>query len=124
DGLAMSSRNTYLEGDERIRARALSRALRAAVLAARDARTAAAAVDPGMLREAATVILAAASGVQVDYVDVLDTEILAAPDTGPHQERQLLVAVAAHVGRSRLIDNVVVGDPADEARLLAATETD
>ena len=36
----------------------------------------------------------------------------------------LLVAIAAFVGPARLIDNVVIGDEEDEARLLAATDTD
>ncbi len=64
-----------------------------------------------------------------DYVEVLDADTLAPPDDhrGEGDGRtaevppQLLVAVAAHVGPARLIDNVVVGDVEDEERLLAAT---
>ena len=76
----------------------------------------------------------------IDYleqtpVEVLDPDRLAPPDgraTGRGEDvgrtihdgeaEHLLVAVAAHVGPARLIDNVVVGDVSDEERLLQATE--
>lgn len=132
DGVAMSSRNRYLRGDDRVAARALSRALRAAVEVARAARSTGQPVDPMSIMQAAAGTLAAASGVRVDYVEALDAESLGPPDqrgqesTGGGvetlQERPLLVAVAAHVGPARLIDNVVIGDQADEDRLLAATD--
>ncbi len=148
DGLAMSSRNRYLEGEERTAARVVSRALRAAVEAARDARTRGQRPSAGMLREVAGVTLSAEPRARTDYVEVLDPGSLAPPDTtdttgttpdasargegggdagtGPRpgateDPQQLLVAVAAYVGAARLIDNVVVGDHADEERLLAAT---
>ncbi len=80
--------------------------------------------------DAVAATLAAAPGVTVDYVEVLDPETLAsarrraargeAGDGSPEVD-QLLVAVAAYVGPVRLIDNVVVGDTEDEDRLLAAT---
>jgi pantothenate synthetase len=85
------------------------------------------------MKQAAAGTLAAASGVRIDYVEALDAETLGPPDTrgqGPTgvsveapQERLLLVAVAAHVGTARLIDNVVIGDLADEERLLEATDS-
>lgn len=133
DGVAMSSRNRYLEGEDRLAARALSRALRAAVEEARAARLAGRPVDPGSIEQAAAGTLAAASGVRIDYVEALDADTLGPPDTrgqGPTgadveapQKRLLLVAVAAHVGTARLIDNVVIGDLADEDRLLEATDS-
>jgi pantoate--beta-alanine ligase len=133
DGVAMSSRNRYLTGQDRVAARALSRALRAAVEQARAARTAERPIDPGSIIDAATGTLAEASGVRIDYVEALDAETLGPPDTrgqGPTggdvespQKRLLLVAVAAHVGTARLIDNVVIGDLADEERLLEATSS-
>jgi len=92
DGLALSSRNRYLGDDQRVLALTLSKALRAG--AAAGAHGAAA-----VLR-AAREVLDAASGVELDYLQ------LASPDLGPvpaHGEARLLVA--AKVGTTRLIDN-------------------
>ena len=100
DGLALSSRNAYLSEAERPRALALSRGLRAAERAARegqrstDAIVAAAAEE---LREA---------GVDPEYLEARDAE-----DLSPVAElngRPVLVAVAAQVGKARLIDNVII----------------
>ncbi|MEX1177102.1 MAG: pantoate--beta-alanine ligase, partial [Nitriliruptor sp.] len=83
------------------------------------------------ISEEVAATLGADPGVTIDYVEVLDPETLTPPDAartargqagdGAPEARQLLVAVAASVGPVRLIDNVVVGDPEDEERLLAAT---
>jgi pantoate--beta-alanine ligase len=129
DGVAMSSRNRRLAADEREAAHALPRALREAVTVARGERAAGRSLDPDLLRGAATAILEAALGVEIDYVEVLDPNTLAPPDGTRRGEagesespEQLLVAVAAHVGPVRLIDNVVVGDPDDEDALLATRD--
>ena len=137
DGLAMSSRNLYLDDADREAATVLSRALRAAVEQAGRMRAAGDRLDPGMIREAADVTLRAEPRIRIDYVDVLDAATLAPPDAprgqapGPGPagsappldgEPRLLVAVAAHLGSARLIDNVVIGDLDDEERLLAATD--
>ncbi|MBW3621293.1 MAG: pantoate--beta-alanine ligase, partial [Actinobacteria bacterium] len=119
DGVAMSSRNRYLTGPDRAAARTLSRGLRAAVLAARDARDAGEVPTTGLLRDAATVTLAAEQRARIDYVEVLDPDTLGPP--GDDADRWL-VAVAAFVGPARLIDNVVVGERGDEDALLAATD--
>jgi pantoate--beta-alanine ligase len=135
DGLAMSSRNAYLDSEDRKAALALSRGLRSAVEAARRARATGTVIDPGMIEDAARVTLAAEPRARIDYVEVLDAATLAPPDATPTGEREqesaasqtvrpgehLLVAIAAHVGPARLIDNVVIGDTDDEDRLLAAT---
>ena len=99
-GLAMSSRNVYLMPDERERALALSRALRAAE------RT----VELGEL-DAARVLAAArgeleAAGVEPEYL-----ELRSATDLTPAQRvnGSTLLAVAARVGRARLIDNTILG---------------
>ncbi|WP_269857827.1 pantoate--beta-alanine ligase [Streptomyces sp. RPT161] len=96
DGLALSSRNRYLSDDERRRALALSRAL----FAGRDAL----ADGPDAVRKAARTVLDAADGVAVDYVALVDpadfTEA-ATGHTGP-----AVLAVAAGVGTTRLIDNI------------------
>lgn len=120
DGLALSSRNRRLSPDERAAALALSRGLRAAVLTAREGR-ARGRLLPSELRDAAAGVLAAAPGVQVDYLEVVDpAELTPLPEELPAAAR-VLVAGAVFVGPVRLIDNVEVGDDADEERLLAAT---
>ncbi len=129
DGLAMSSRNRRLDPAERRSARCLSRALRAGVAVARACRAGGRPIDVVRVADEVAGTLAAATGVTVDYVEVLDPETLAPPDAtprgqagdGPAEAQQLLVAVAADVGPVRLIDNVVLGDTDDEERLLAAT---
>jgi len=135
DGVAMSSRNRYLEAADRRAARALSRALRAAVVAGREGRSNGA-IDPASIATAARRTLGDESRVRVDYVEAIDADDLA-PLDGPFPAgdgsgeaspevrgtTRLLVAVAAHVGPARLIDNVVIGDLQDEDALLAATAT-
>ena len=138
DGLAMSSRNRYLQGDDRRTARALSQALRAAVVAARDARAGQRPVGTDLVREAAAGTLVEAPDLRLDYLEVLDPTTLQPPgqpldadqrgearqgqEDGRRTDKELLVAIAAFVGPARLIDNVVIGDEEDEARLLAATD--
>jgi pantoate--beta-alanine ligase len=98
DGLAMSSRNAYLEPADRERAVAISRALAAAEREARAGSLAA-----GL--DAARRELAAA-GIEPEYLEARDAENLEpASELG---ERPLLVAVAARVGAARLIDNVLI----------------
>lgn len=135
DGVAMSSRNRYLDPDQRLTARALSRTLREVVLADRaDRASAAGPMTAGMVEERARVILSAYDALTIDYVEVLDPEDLQPPDerrvttdTARQQDvdrertSRMLVALAAHVGPARLIDNVVLRDEEDEDRLLAAT---
>jgi pantoate--beta-alanine ligase len=98
DGLAMSSRNAYLEPPDRERATALSRALIAVEREAR-AGSLAAALD------AARAGLAAA-GIEPEYLEARDAETL--ETVSALGERPVLVAVAARVGAARLIDNVLI----------------
>mgnify|MGYP002631171412 FL=1 len=112
DGLAMSSRNALLAAGDRQAAPAIRAALVAAVAAIAAAGAAGAPAAP--LIDAITASIAA-SGGRVDYVAAVDTGTLAPVDTattGP-AARPTLIAVAAHYGAVRLIDNVVVGG-ADE----------
>jgi pantoate--beta-alanine ligase len=109
DGLAMSSRNRYLNQTERGQATALPRALEAAE----------AAVDAGE-RDAATVLAAArtvlrAAGLEPEYLEIVHPETLAPLD---EVRDEALVAVAAPVGRARLIDNATVRVvvPAEDSR--------
>ena len=103
DGLAMSSRNAYLDPEERERAAAISRALRAASRAAGEGET-----STARLVEIAISELRSA-GVQPEYVEARSAE-----DLSPIAElngQPVLMAVAARVGRARLIDNVVIVPP-------------
>jgi pantoate--beta-alanine ligase len=99
DGLALSSRNAYLSGDERERALALSRALRAAERA-----VAGGAYEAGAVLAAARAELDGA-GIEPEYLELRSTEDLSEVErvNGP-----TLLAVAARVGRARLIDNAVL----------------
>src|SRR4051812_12934733 len=101
DGLAMSSRNAYLGPEDRERAAALFRALRAAeaVAASGETRTAAA-------LDAARAELDRA-GIEPEYLEARDAQSLA--PIGSLNGRPVLVAVAARVGAARLIDNIVIG---------------
>ena len=101
DGLALSSRNAYLSPEERERALSLSRALRAAEAAV-----------AGGTRDAAAVVAAARdeldrAGVEPDYL-----QLRSATDLSPVERvnGSALLAVAARVGRARLIDNAILGD--------------
>jgi pantoate--beta-alanine ligase len=101
DGLAMSSRNAYLNPEERRRSAALIRALRAAEAVAASGET-----RPQVALDAARAELER-SGIEPEYLEARDAEGLA-----PAQSlngRPVLVAVAARVGQARLIDNLVIG---------------
>jgi pantoate--beta-alanine ligase len=98
DGLAMSSRNAYLVGDERLRALALTRALQVAHVAfAEGERNAAKLVD------AARMTLHMTDGVRLDYLELRDAETLELLEG--RLDRPAVMAVAAFVGNTRLIDN-------------------
>ncbi|HEX8907046.1 MAG TPA: pantoate--beta-alanine ligase [Longimicrobiaceae bacterium] len=96
DGLAMSSRNVYLSADERAAALALSRSLRRA-----QELYAAGERDAGVLRRALWEGLSV-QGVEPEYAEVVDPGTL-----GPVERAAdgVFCAVAARVGRTRLIDN-------------------
>jgi pantoate--beta-alanine ligase len=101
DGLALSSRNAYLSPEERERALGLSRALRAAE-----------ATVAGGERDAAAVLAAARAELDAHGVDPEYLELRTATDLSPVQRvnGSTLLAVAARVGRARLIDNTILGD--------------
>lgn len=100
DGLALSSRNSYLDAPEHERAGALSRALRAAERAGGEGASTRAALD-----EAGRVL--AEAGIEPEYLEARYADDLSPAPS--FNGRPVLVAVAARVGRARLIDNVVIG---------------
>lgn len=101
DGLAMSSRNVYLGAADRAAALALSCGLRAA-----DAAWAAGERDAAALAAIVQRILDGTAGVAVDYVAVVEPDALTPVDQARPGS---IIAVAARVGRTRLIDNVCLG---------------
>jgi pantoate--beta-alanine ligase len=107
DGLALSSRNVYLSEDERDRAPAINRALQ-------RIREVALSDGPGGEVEAALAeareILAAAR-IQPEYLEARDAETL--EPIAVFNGRPVLVAVAAPLGRARLIDNVLISPGAE-----------
>jgi pantoate--beta-alanine ligase len=105
DGLAMSSRNVYLEPADRLRAVAISRALAAAEQQA----LALDSLDAGL---AAARIELAAAAIEPEYLEARDAETLE-PAERLRAGRPVLIAVAAKVGGARLIDNVLVEPIAD-----------
>ena len=101
DGLAVSSRNAYLSAQERARAAVLYRSLdagRAAFTAGER--------DPAAVEAAADELLAAVRGVEVDYVALVEPGGF---EPAKQAEAGQVLAVAARVGRTRLIDNVILG---------------
>ncbi|MGH7812685.1 MAG: pantoate--beta-alanine ligase [Candidatus Binataceae bacterium] len=100
DGLAMSSRNAYLSPDEREQALALSRALKAAREKYRAGARAADEIAAAASRE-----IERTPGVAPEYVAAVDAETL---ESKPAPGNSILVAIAARVGKTRLIDNTVL----------------
>jgi pantoate--beta-alanine ligase len=99
DGLAMSSRNKYLSAEERVRALSLHHALNLVEELIRDGETAAGEI----IADAKALI--EQQGVLPEYLELRDPETLEPLET---VQRSTLVAVAAKVGDTRLIDNRVV----------------
>ena len=121
DGLARASRNRRLSPPDRVAARVIPLALRAAVLAARAARAKGQLADPAVVRAGAAAVLSTVPELDLDYLEVADVASLAPLDGPPTGHEGFLVAVAASLGSVRLIDNVEVGHADDEQRLLDAT---
>ncbi len=100
DGLAMSSRNAYLNPEQRKQALVLYRALmRVQTLADRGESNSA------RLKVAGEQVMAEESAVGLDYFEIVDRDTL---DPISDISGGALVAVAAHVGSTRLIDNIMV----------------
>jgi pantoate--beta-alanine ligase len=117
DGLALSSRNTYLDADDRQAATILSAALyvaaEAVVAGERDARA---------VRQRVLDTIAFSPSVRVDYVEVVDAATL---EPVEQLATDTLVALAAFVGKARLIDNVTIsfdaGVPIPDLGVLTAS---
>jgi pantoate--beta-alanine ligase len=100
DGLAVSSRNRYLSAEERRRAPILFRALQSGVAAAKESDG-----NAPTCVKVITRILAEDPSLRVDYVAVVDPDTLLPVED---LRRGALLAVAAYVGNTRLIDNILL----------------
>jgi pantoate--beta-alanine ligase len=109
DGLALSSRNAYLSPDDRRAATSLSRSLEAV-----KTEISAGQRDATHLIAAARRLLDSEPGVKTDYVEIVDAESLE-PIT--LLRNRCLVLIAAHVGKTRLIDNALIEPDADTFRV-------
>jgi pantoate--beta-alanine ligase len=100
DGLAMSSRNRYLSAEERQRAAALSKSLRLAEQLVAGGERDVTKIRQRMLRE-----LGGSGGIDVQYIAFVADGTVTPVDqiTGP-----TMVAIAATIGKTRLIDNTLV----------------
>src|SRR6185369_6643058 len=100
DGLAMSSRNAYLNPEQRKQAAVLHRALMRVQTLVDTGE-----LDSAKLMAAGKEVIAEEHGAKLDYLEIVNPDTLEAVSTVDHGA---LVAVAAWVGATRLIDNLVV----------------
>jgi len=100
DGLAMSSRNAYLQGDDRRAATILYRALSAA-----KKEIEAGEVESGRLIESMRRVFATERGAVLDYAEIVDAETL---EPVIRLRKSCLALVAAFIGKTRLIDNAQI----------------
>ena len=100
DGLAMSSRNVYLSPEQRQQALVLHRSLMRVQHAADQGER-----DAAKLRQIGEQVIAEEPGARLDYFAIVDPDTL---DAVEDAARGALVAVAAYVGTTRLIDNILL----------------
>jgi pantoate--beta-alanine ligase len=102
DGLAMSSRNIYLNAEERRQAPALHRALEAAAKAVKKGERSA-----EKLRKVMRESLRGAPRLRLDYLEIVDARTLR-PVVKLTKDRRIAIALAGFFGKTRLIDNILV----------------
>ena len=101
DGLALSSRNTYLTEEQRRAAPVIYRALQLAEKIWKEG-----IIDGTLIRSETRLVLASESLIErIDYVSVADAETLEELDT---VKRRAMVSVAVQLGKPRLIDNIIL----------------
>jgi pantoate--beta-alanine ligase len=103
DGLALSSRNSYLSDPDRERALSLIRSLRAA-----SARFDSGERDARRLEAAGRDVIAAVPEVRLDYFAIVNPETLEEEEASAQSGSAAIVA--AHVGSTHLIDNIILGE--------------
>jgi len=105
DGLALSSRNSYLSAEERRAALVLFRSLEEARRMYENGERAASQIRERLLR-----LIAAEPLARIDYVDIVDPGSL---DPVEKVKGEALVALAVYVGKTRLIDNTILRTKGD-----------
>lgn len=101
DGLALSSRNIYLSGEERIAAASLNKAIKAVGALYESGER-----DPNRLRETAVAIVKSERLAQLDYVSLANAQTL--EEIVEVSDEPLLLSLAAQVGKPRLLDNCLL----------------
>ena len=109
DGLAMSSRNAYLQGEERKAATVLYRALRAA-----ESEIAVGLWDSLELQGAMRKVLAGERRARVDYAEIVDAETF---EPVGRVVRRCYAVLAVYLGKTRLIDNMLIEPVGEELRV-------
>jgi pantoate--beta-alanine ligase len=109
DGLAMSSRNAYLKGEDRKAATVLYRALRAA-----ESEIAAGVRDSLELERAMHKVLVSERLARVDYAEIVDAETF---EPVMRVARRCYAVLAVYLGKTRLIDNVLIEPVGEELRV-------
>ncbi|MFH1709557.1 MAG: pantoate--beta-alanine ligase [bacterium] len=100
DGLAMSSRNSYLSREERKDALVINRALRLAeMLVNKGVKSA------SRIKSAMSKLMKTAKSLRIDYISICDPTTL---EEKKHINGKTLIAAAAYVGKARLIDNILI----------------
>jgi len=104
DGLAMSSRNVYLSPPERIQAPFIHKALLKAVELVREGIT-----DTHTIKTEMIKTLSKGDLINIDYIEIVDEQTLApVDDLKEARSGKVILAVAAYLGKARLIDNEIV----------------
>lgn len=109
DGLAMSSRNAYLKGEDRTAATVLYRALRAA-----ERETTVGVRDSLQLQRAMTKVLSGEPRARVDYAEIVDAETF---EPVVRVTRRSYAVLAVYLGKTRLIDNMLIEPVGEELRV-------
>lgn len=100
DGLALSSRNVYLDNEQRQQALVLNRALKQAQEAIRNGER-----NPNRLKDNIIQLITTSPQAEIDYVEVLNGEDLTGLET---LSGKVIIALAVKIGKTRLIDNLLV----------------
>jgi pantoate--beta-alanine ligase len=114
-GLAISSRNLYLDPEEQRAASVIHKGLAKAKEAFKEGER-----NPGKLAEVVRTTIEAEPRARVDYVSVTDAETLEKLER--LDERPILVAVAAYVGKTRLIDNTILNNVKKKEGVVSAKQ--
>jgi pantoate--beta-alanine ligase len=109
DGLALSSRNAYLQGDDRRAATALHRSLEAV-----RRQVAAGELDPARLLGALRGVFDSEPSISLDYAEIVDADTLEPATT---LRKACYALIAARVGGTRLIDNALIEPEGDSVRV-------